>query len=156
MKKVLILALAFATIQITAQQQTKKEGKGRMHKYENMTAEEAATLQTKKMTLALDLNEDQQKKVQKINLENAKQRKATMEAHRSMKESEAFDNLSDEQKLELKNARLDKQIARKKQMKEVLTEEQYKKWSENMEKRHEKGKEKMKAHKRKYKESSKE
>lgn len=155
MKKVLILALAFVTIQITAQEQSKKESKTRMHKYDNMTAEEAATLQTKKMTLALDLTEEQQEKVQKINLENAKQRKATMEAHKSMKESGAFEKLTDEQKMELKNARLDKQIAMKKKMKEVLNEEQYKKWSEHMEARHEKQKQKMKAHK-KHKESIKE
>ena len=64
-----------------------------------------------------------------------------MEAHKSMKESGAFEKLTDEQKMELKNARLDKQIAMKKKMKEVLNEEQYKKWSEHMEARHEKQKE---------------
>ncbi|MDU8885617.1 Spy/CpxP family protein refolding chaperone [Yeosuana sp. MJ-SS3] len=152
MKNLFIIALALITIQVTAQEKQKEEykaGKERMYKRSPMNPEEAAIMQTKKMTLALDLTEEQQEKIQKINLENAKQRKAKIEAHKSMKENAGFEKLTDEQKLELKNARLDKQIAHKKQMKEILTEEQYKKWSENMEKRHEKGKEKMKAYKHK-------
>ena len=53
MKKLFILALAFTTIQVSAQHQMDKESKNRMSKYENMTAEEVATTQTKKMTLSL-------------------------------------------------------------------------------------------------------
>lgn len=37
----------------------------------DMTAEQMATLQTKHMTLALDLTEDQQNQIYKINLEKA-------------------------------------------------------------------------------------
>jgi len=147
MKKLFILALTLVTIQVTAQQQMNKEGKNHKSKFENMTPEQAATTQTKKMTLALDLTEVQQEKIQKLNLENAKQRKATMEAHKSMKESGEFQKLSDEQKMDLKNARLDKQIARKKQMKEILDEKQYEKFSEKMAQNQKRKKEKIKSYK---------
>ncbi|HMB99716.1 MAG TPA: hypothetical protein VKN14_01640 [Flavobacteriaceae bacterium] len=152
MKKIFILALAFVTIQVTAQEKQKvsqKEGKEHMHKRSQMNPEEAANLQTKKMTLALDLTEAQQEKIYSLNLENAKARKARMEAKMLKKEKGELKQLSDEQKLKMKNERLDKQIAMKKKMKEILNEEQYKKWSENMEKSHYKRKEKMKAYKHK-------
>ena len=38
----------------------------------DMTPEQIAILKTKKMTLALDLSTAQQKEIQKVNLENAK------------------------------------------------------------------------------------
>lgn len=152
MKKIIIFALAFVTIQITAQEKQKeqfKEGKEYMHKRSNMDPEEAANLQTKKMTLALDLTEDQQEKIYNMNLENAKARKAKMEAMKLKKENGEFKKLSDEEKLKMKNERLDKQIAMKKKMKEILNAEQYAKWNEHMEERQQKQKEKMKSYKHK-------
>jgi len=153
MRKLLILALACITIQVTAQQQKQKDGKQRMEKFSNLTPEEAATKQTEKMTSTLDLTEVQQEKVHAIALENAKDRKATMEAHKALKETGSFQKLSDEEKLKLKNARLAKKEVMKEQMKEVLSEEQYTIWSENMGKRQEKMKHKMKS--KKYKDSKK-
>jgi len=152
MKKLVFLALAFVTLQVTAQDAPKefhKQGKDRIHRMADLTPEETATLQTKKMTLALDLSEDQQAKIQKMNLENAKERKARMEAHKAMKESNSFSTMSKEDKLKMKNERLDRQIAFKKQMKEILNAEQYKKWSENMEQQHHNRERKMKYHKEK-------
>ena len=71
MKKLVIIALAFFALQATAQERKRgQHGKERAQKMMNLSAEEAATLQTKKMTLFLDLNESQQAKIYKVNLES--------------------------------------------------------------------------------------
>ena len=83
MKKILIIAVALLALQVTAQDQKKERQnkQDRSHKMMNLSAEEAATLQTKKMTLHLDLNESQQAQIKTINLENATKRKAMMAEH---------------------------------------------------------------------------
>ena len=60
-------------------------------------------------------------------------------------ESGEFEKLSDEQKMDLRNTRLDKKIAYKKQMKEILNEKQYELFSEKMAEK----KNKMKSYKSK-------
>lgn len=129
MKKLVIIALAFFALQATAQERKRgQHGKERAQKMMNLSAEEAATLQTKKMTLFLDLNESQQAKIHKINLENATKRKAMMEARKAKKESGNAKKPSKEERLAMANARLDHQIAMKAKMKDILNEEQYAKW----------------------------
>lgn len=130
MKKLILIAIAFIGLQVTAQQQ-KRQGpnKGeRSEKMMNLSAEEAATLQTKKMTLALDLNESQQKEIQKINLENAEARKAHMAERKAKKEAGTAEKPSKEERLKMMNAMLDRKIEVKAKMKEILNEEQYSKW----------------------------
>jgi len=131
MKKLLIIALALVTIQVSAQE--KRGEKGRKA---NLAPEEMAQLQTKQMTLDLDLTEAQQKEVGVINLENAIAKKAQMEARKSKKDSE--EKPSKEERLQMKNDRLDAQIATKKKMKSVLNAEQYAKWESKQGKRHHK------------------
>lgn len=136
MKKLLVIALAIITIQVNAQD--KKE---RKHKGVDYTAEEIAQLQTKKMTLALDLTEAQQREVNIINLENAKARKAKMATRKAKKDSDV--KPSKEEKLKMKNSRLDAQIANKQKMKSILNADQYTKWEKHQGKRnHKKGKRK--------------
>ena len=79
------------------------------------------------MTLDLDLTEAQQERIQKINLENAKARKAKMEARKAKKEKESGGKPSKEERLLQMNERLDHQIATKKKMKTILNEAQYEK-----------------------------
>ena len=137
MKKLLVIALALITIQVSAQE--KREGKGRKA---DLTPQEMAQLQTKKMTLDLNLTEAQQREVSVINLENAKARKIKMEARKSRKDAE---KPSKEEMLKMKNDRLDIQIANKQKMKSILNAEQYAKWEKKQGKRkHMKGKRKMK------------
>lgn len=121
MKKLILIAIALIGLQATAQQRG-------MQRFNNLTPEEAATLQTKKMTLHLDLTEDQQEKVYDIHLKNATVRKAKMEAMKAQRQSEDFKRPTKEERLARMNARLDNQIAMKKKMKSILTDEQYAKW----------------------------
>ena len=131
MKKLLLIALAFIGLQVTAQGQKPnhhKEGNERFNALKNLSAEDAATLQTKKMTLALDLNESQQKDIYKINLENATKRKAHMEAWKAKKESGTAEKPSQEERVKMMNAMLDHKIAEKAKMKKILNDDQYTKW----------------------------
>ena len=129
MKRLVIIVLALFALQVTAQERKRvHQNKERGQKMMTLSAEEMATLQTKKMTLHLDLNESQQAKIQKINLENATKRKAMMEARKAKKETGNTEKPSKEERLAMVNAKLDHQIATKAKMKEILNDEQYAKW----------------------------
>lgn len=132
MKKLFLIALAFVSLQMTAQEKRDHERKQKMERAERMseyTPEEMAQLQTKKMTLDLDLTEAQQEQIMAINLKNAQSRKAMMEARKAhMEENKEVKAISKEEKLKLKNDMLDRKIEIKKQMKEILNKEQYEKW----------------------------
>jgi hypothetical protein len=145
MKKLVIIALALFALQVTAQEQkehkqeSKKEfRKEKMGHRKTMDPKEMAQLQTKKMTLALDLTEDQQSKVGKLNLKNAEFKKAGMEKGKALKDSDK--KLTKEEKLLITNEKLDQLIATKREMKNILTEAQYEKYSKMMAKRGKKGK----------------
>ncbi|WP_299549416.1 hypothetical protein [Seonamhaeicola sp.] len=128
MKRLILIALAFVSVQAFAQPNQGQKNKERAHKMHNLSPEEAATLQTKKLTLHLDLNEKQQAEVKAILLANATARKAKMEEMKAKKESGELQKPTKEQRLEMANARLDHQIAMKAKMKKILNEEQYAKW----------------------------
>ncbi|WP_242130534.1 hypothetical protein [Aestuariivivens marinum] len=127
MKKFLLIALAIASLQVVAQEQ-KKEGPKYQDKMMKLSAEEMATLQTKKMTLHLDLNDKQQKEIYVINLENAKLRKTHMEARKAKRQ--AGEKPSQEERVSMMNAQLDRKIEIKKKMKTILSEDQFTKWEE--------------------------
>lgn len=137
MKKLLIIALALVGLNATAQNKDKK-GKEKIERHEKMkdvTPEEMAQIQTKKMTLHLDLTDAQQKQIQSINLANAQERKAKMAERMKAKEGEKREKPSKEERLKRTNERLDRAIAQKKQMKSILNQEQYAKWEKSIEKR---------------------
>jgi len=94
----------------------------------NLTPEQTATLQTKKMTLALDLSQEQQTKIQALNLEKAKDRKAKWEARKAAKESDDATKPTADERYAMQNARLDQMIAQKAEMKNILSADQYDKW----------------------------
>jgi hypothetical protein len=130
MKKLILIAIAFIGLQATAQQQRKQgpQNGERGEKMMNLSAEEIATLQTKKMTLALDLNASQQKEIQQINLENASIRKAHMDERKAKREAGTAEKPSKEERLKMMNAMLDHKIEMKAKMKTILNKEQYAKW----------------------------
>tara|TARA_R110000868_G_scaffold196650_2_gene442673 strand:- start:7765 stop:8226 length:462 start_codon:yes stop_codon:yes gene_type:complete len=137
MKKVILIVVALVALQMTAQE--KKEGPNKergekMEHFKDMTPEEMATLQTKKMTLHLDLNASQQREIQQLNLQNATERKAKMEAHKALKESGKMEKPSKEDRLKMMNEHLDYQIAMKAKMKTILNADQYAKWEKDQEK----------------------
>ena len=141
MKKLFLVALALFTLQSFAQEPSKEmertSKKERRQNMKDLSPEEQATLSTKKMTLALDLNEKQQKQVQQILQAQLEKRPAR---------PSKGDKLTKEQRLEMMNARLDAQIEIKKQMKSILTKEQYEKFDKMQSRRQHngKGKHKMK------------
>jgi hypothetical protein len=139
MKNLLMIAITFVTIATTAQDRKKEAPKGemkeRMEMRQSMTPEESAKLQTKKMTLALDLNEKQQAEVEKILLEEATTRKAKMEEMKAKKENAEGKKPSKEDHLKMANERLDHQIEMKKKMKAILNAEQYEKFEKMQGKR---------------------
>ncbi|MBO0321607.1 hypothetical protein J0X14_04800 [Muricauda sp. CAU 1633] len=126
MKRLVVALALLISIGALAQRQ---EGH-RMHKSPkmDMTAEQMATLQTKQMTLALDLTKVQQQKVMTINLDEAEFRKAKWDEMKALRESGERKKPTTEERFEMENARLDHQIAHQEKMREVLNDEQYQTW----------------------------
>ncbi len=120
---ILVLMLLVGATSI-AQQDGKRHGDD-MH---DLTPEQMATLQTKKMTLALDLTTAQQSQMQALNLENAKMRQEKMAAFKAKKENGEMKERTSEERFAMQNERLDHQIAQKDKMKSILSEEQFQKW----------------------------
>ena len=119
MKKAMIIIMAFTTFAITAQNKNSKKKEQRKEMKANFTPEQKAELKTKKMTLALNLDESQQQKVKLLILENENTRP---------EHSEKRSEMTDAQKFEAKSSMLDRRIAMKKELKKILTEAQITKW----------------------------
>ena len=141
MKRLIVIALVMIGLQVNAQDRKRDHSKTRhdraamMHE---LSAEDIATLQTKKMTLHLDLSESQQTKVKALVLEETKVKKAKMAEMKATKEAGTMEKPSKEERASRMNERLDRQIAMKRQMKDILNDEQYQKWQKSMEKRSDK------------------
>ena len=130
MKKLVSTALvALITVSVFAQDQKQE----RRHHRQDFTVDQIAELQTKKMTLQLDLNNKQQDQIFEINKENAIERKQKIEARKAIKESKK--ELSSDEIFKRKSERLDKQIAHKAEMKKILSDEQYDKWEKTRKRR---------------------
>jgi hypothetical protein len=125
MKNLAIACITLISLMSFAQQNGGEKDdfqKGSHPKMHHLRPEQMAVLSTKKMTLRLDLNESQQKEINKLELERAKKKKEYYENRKNRK------NLTDAERFELKNEMLDAQIAHQTKMKSILTEEQYQKW----------------------------
>ncbi len=138
MKKVILLVVLMVGFTAMAQ----KGERGRKGDFKNMSAEQMATLQTKKMTLDLDLTEVQQNKVKALNLENAKKRKVKMEERKAQKDTSERPKLTSDEQYAMKAERLDAAIVHKAELKKILSNEQFEKWEMHHKKRgeHRKGK----------------
>ncbi len=124
MKKVIIVLFCMASMSAISQKEERQQRGG----LDQMTPEQTATLRTKKMALALDLTDGQQKQIQTLYLQNAKTRKATMEERKALKESGELKRPTSDERYAMKNDRLDAKIAQKAEMKDILSSEQYVKW----------------------------
>ena len=116
-----------------AAQRMPREGHGRQHQQE-FSADEMATLRSKQMTLALDLSSTQEKQLQQLLAGRIKERRATREAR--MKDTTALAN--PQRRYEHMNARLDSEIAFRRDLKKILSEPQYEQWRQ-MHRSHEMG-----------------
>lgn len=103
------------------------ERKGNRAHWKAMSPEQVATLQTKKMTLALDLSPEQQEQMKTLFTTKAEERKAQMEARQEQKATNS-EKPTTAESYERANGRLDDQIAFKKQVSQILSEEQYAEW----------------------------
>ena len=136
MKKIVFILLALIALKVSAQEKNERPNRERgekMERYQDYTPEEIANLQTKKMTLHLNLNESQQKEIKELNLENAISRETMMESHKAQKESGNMEKPSKEARLKMMNDRLDRQIERKGKMKKILNADQFTKWEKSQE-----------------------
>ena len=106
MKK-LILVVALTLSSLTFAQNRKGS---------EMTPEQQAEIQTKRLTLDLDLNSNQQKEVKAIILEQAKKREALKTEMKAKREK--GEKLSADERYEKQSDRLDDQIEFKAKMKE--------------------------------------
>ncbi|HUH28353.1 hypothetical protein [Gelidibacter sp.] len=140
MKKLIMIIIAFATLQVSAQEQKREMKKQHMTSKMEYSPEEMAQLQTKKMTLKLDLDAKQQNEVSALLLEQAKLRQSKKDAFSDSKAKEEKKTFSKEERFKMANARLDRQIEMKKKMKGILSPEQYDKWSKMNEGRNRHGK----------------
>lgn len=102
--------------------------KGNNKKGNDFTPEQMATLQTKSMTLKLDLDKNQQEAVYDLQKNQMLVRQAMRAA---MQERRANGNTptSDEQ-FQLKSSRLDRMKLHSDAMKKILTKEQFEKWED--------------------------
>lgn len=143
MRKIVLFVMALVAMQITAQEQ-KQERQGRDNqerhqKFKDFTPEQVAELKTKEMALKLDLTEAQQHDIEKIHLVNAKDRQAKREELKLKKEKNNGEKLSKDERFNLMNERLDKQLSNKKEMKAILSNEQFEKFEKGMNNNRRKG-----------------
>lgn len=124
MKKVIVVLLCLVGMTAMAQNGEKQHRNAK----KDMTPEQMATLKTKKMTLALDLSDAQQKRIQSLNLENAKNRKAKREKRKAERGDNEFKKPTSDERYAMMNERLNRMIAVKAEMKDVLSAEQYATW----------------------------
>ncbi len=132
MKKLILIAMAFVSLQSIAQDREKGNRKHKAEMMQNLSAEDIATLGAKKMTLKLDLSDAQQAEVKNLLLEEATFRKEKMEARKEEKEADDFQRPTKEERLKMQNERLDRQIEMKQKMKSILDDEQYAEWETNL------------------------
>lgn len=142
MKKLLTIALVLVAFNMQAQDTKENRMAMKKERVNKMNAEDIAEIQTKKMVLALDLSDAQQKQVKPLHLENAKRRLAHMKHKMALKEK--GEQPSDEMRLKMLNDKLDHSIATKREMKKILNEAQYEKWNERNARKHKMGRHKKK------------
>lgn len=132
MKNLLLMLVILISLPnvITAQNTQRLNQSANSRGMADYTPEEAAALQTKRMTLLLDLNEKQQAQVQKVFVENNTQLTSFREANRANRQTAQRNKLSKEERFAMQNNRLDNQIAMKGKMKNILTETQFAKWEQ--------------------------
>jgi len=113
---ILVLVFAF-TLTTQAQKRDNKERKAKL------TTEQKAALTVKKMTLALDLTENQQKQLRPLVTKQINERTGNREKMMAMRESGK--KPTSEEKYAFINARLDEKIAVKNEMKKFLNDNQF-------------------------------
>lgn len=120
--------MALLTGAIAFGQRQEKQQVSRLNDLKELSVEQLATLKTKKMTLALDLNEKQQEQIMDFHLEHIAFRKNKMEELQQKRAAGALKKPTAEERYAMENARLDRMIAQQETLKKILNTEQYEQW----------------------------
>lgn len=123
MKK-LILVVALVVGLTTFAQGKRGEGRGK----DRPNPEEHVEKIVARMTSELNLDTKQQEQVKALLMDQAKTREAKRAEFKGRRES--GDKPSDAEIAQMKKDRADEELAAKTQLKKILSEEQYKKWTE--------------------------
>ena len=161
MKKIIFLLVFILTVSSGFSQKRK-----RVHQANHMTSEQRTILTVKKLTLALDLDRNQAKKVAVLFTKMAKKRKAKgqkvkkemMVKREKMMKERKEGKLKKEHKgkmrvkrrgqnFDAQNKALDHMIALQSEMKKILTKEQYARFKKMKKRRIKSAKHKVKKHK---------
>lgn len=132
---IIFLMLGFFAIPEASEAQNKiaQKKQQRQEFKENLTPEQKAELHGKKMTLKLNLTDLQEKQVTKLFLDREKNKPKLNEDKRTM---------TSETKYALKKESMDHRISMKRDLKEILSPEQFEKWEKGLTERrshHKKG-----------------
>ena len=125
MKKILLLSLLSIVSFNSFSQNRKQLG----NKLKSFSAEQIATLQTKKMTLSLDLNLKQQNEIFNVFIEEIEFKK-TKRGEINERKNNSKEGLSSEEIFNMMNEKLDHQIALNNKMKTILNKDQFLVWQE--------------------------
>ena len=144
MKKISLILILMLSISAFAQD--RKQERKQDHKMDKveMSADEMATIRTKKMALKLDLTADQQARLKTLFTEEANYKKTTMAQHREMKKDTALWNKN---KFAIQNAKLDHQKEMQDKIRAILTPAQFEIWKSSNDRS---GKKMKMHHKNKY------
>lgn len=125
MKRFLILAMVFMTLNNFAQDKRKEH----LNK-PDFTPEQLATLKSKQLALELNLDESQRQKIYELNLDQVNQRKSKREEFKNTKNQ--GERPSSDERFNIQNRRLDEALAHKAEMKGILNKAQFEKWEKGM------------------------
>jgi len=138
MKKLFAITLTLFTFLGFAQQMSKEEMKDamkeRLTKRERVSPEKRASIQTKRMALALDLSKQQQSEVESALTAHFQEEQEKINSQKKSKK-----DLTEDERHQMLSEKLDAQIALKEKMKNILNDEQYAKYSQMMDRRMQKG-----------------
>jgi hypothetical protein len=138
MKKIGLVLMAL-TLSLTVSAQKRKKGHG-------FTVEQKTELALKKMTLDLDLSDRQANKIRPLLAEKINDR----DSHRKNREAKKGEHkkLSSDERFKREMARLDKMIAFKANMKDILNDKQYERFEKVAARKKHKMKRRKRAHRK--------
>ena len=116
MKKLMIILLLGSSLLSFGQKEAKQK-----KAYEDFSTEQQAILQTKKMALELDLNDNQQKQLLDLNKKWAEVKAKKRAEMKSLNKEE----MSSTDRFNHMNTMLDEKLAHQNELKKILDEDQY-------------------------------
>ena len=121
MKKTIALAVLLLSFSMITQAQEKHN----REKGKNLTVEQKTILEVKKMTLNLDLTDNQQNQIRPLLAKKMADRTKMKESRENQKENSKINHF------QIQNERLDKMIAFKREMKRILNAKQFEKFEKS-------------------------